>query len=161
MCDVGYGSVVEFRLCILFSLVQSPEWGGSRYTLLMRPNKVKTVVQCFCMSRASVCWIFWAWKFNSQLTEKCSPKKKTMSQLHFELFVSENIRSNLQVRIGGSVLSENIRSSLQVRIEGSVLSENIRSSLQVRIGGSVLSENIRSSLRVRIGGSVCILRYYI
>ena len=39
-------SVVEFRLCILWSLVQSPG-GRSWYTLLMRPNKIETVVRWF------------------------------------------------------------------------------------------------------------------
>ena len=34
------------------------QWWRSRYTLLMRPNKVKTAVQCFCMSRVSVTEFF-------------------------------------------------------------------------------------------------------
>ena len=33
----------------------------SRYTLLMRSNKIETAVQCFRMSHASVRWIFWSW----------------------------------------------------------------------------------------------------
>ena len=36
------------------------QWRRSRYTLLMRPNKVETAVQCFRMSRASVRRIFWS-----------------------------------------------------------------------------------------------------
>ena len=44
-------SVVEFRLRILSSLVRSPV-GRSRYTLLMRPNKIEIDVHWFRMSCA-------------------------------------------------------------------------------------------------------------
>ena len=36
-------------------------WGRSLYTLLMRPNKIKTTVKCFHMSCVSVRRIFWSW----------------------------------------------------------------------------------------------------
>ena len=53
--------------CCRVSAVQSmvagsiTRGGGSRYTLLMRPNKAETAVQCFRIRR-----IFWSWQFNSQ-----------------------------------------------------------------------------------------------
>ena len=34
------------------------QWGRSWYILLIRPNSVETVVQCFHMSHESVRWIF-------------------------------------------------------------------------------------------------------
>ena len=37
------------------------QWWRSRYTLLMRPDKVETPVQCFRMSCVSFCRIFWSW----------------------------------------------------------------------------------------------------
>ena len=37
------------------------QWLRLRYTLLMRPNKVKTAVQCSCISCVGVQWIFWSW----------------------------------------------------------------------------------------------------
>ena len=43
------------RVPALWSLVRS------QYTLLMRPNKVETAVQCFRMSCVSVRRIFWSW----------------------------------------------------------------------------------------------------
>ena len=47
-----------------FNLIKSHHqcisWYPPRYTPLMRPNKVETAVQWFCMSRTSVCWIFWS-----------------------------------------------------------------------------------------------------
>ena len=37
------------------------QWSRSRYTLLMRPNKVETAVQCFRISCVGVHRIFWSW----------------------------------------------------------------------------------------------------
>ena len=37
------------------------QWWRYRYTLLMRPNKVETDIQCFRMSCVGVRRIFWSW----------------------------------------------------------------------------------------------------
>ena len=67
-------SVVEFRLWILLSLVRYPLGG---IAMLMWPNKVETAVHCFCLSRASVCRIFWSLSFNSQYNSSIKKKKST------------------------------------------------------------------------------------
>ena len=59
----------------LRSLVRSPAL-RSRYTLLMRPNKVETAVQSFRMSCVSVHRIFWSWEFNSQYNSSTKKKRK-------------------------------------------------------------------------------------
>ena len=64
------GSVVDFHLCGRCFDLQS---GKSRYTLLMRTNKVETAVQCFRTSHSSVCLIFWSWQFNSLNMELIYP----------------------------------------------------------------------------------------
>ena len=54
------------------------QWWRLRYTLLMRPNKVETAVQCSRMSCVGVRPIFWSWLFNSQ---KRSYVKTSLSEL--------------------------------------------------------------------------------
>ena len=58
---------MDWWLSCRFSALQSvvavliSSGGDHGYTLLMRPNKVETTVQCFRMSRVNVRQIFWSW----------------------------------------------------------------------------------------------------
>ena len=65
VCYMDCGSVVEFPLCNLWTPVRSKVveiWVYIYiYIYIYTADETETVVQCFCMSCASIFRIFWSW----------------------------------------------------------------------------------------------------
>ena len=54
--------------CVRYTETLNIYGGDQGYTLLMRPNKVETAVQCFCMSHAMLAGFSPSWSFNLLFT---------------------------------------------------------------------------------------------